>query len=149
MLSTIRNIFASINFFNLPPRLNRIQHFAAFQIYTLLLIISVVFLGEIDKHSQSYPNAPLSFILLLLFANIFMLKVKRLHDMNMSGWWLLICIIPGIGLIFGLAIFILSGIKGKNKFGEQPAKASKLEYAIAIGTLPMIIIISAFVGAGR
>jgi uncharacterized membrane protein YhaH (DUF805 family) len=42
--------------------------------------------------------------------------VRRLHDLDKSGWWLLIGIIPLAGLIL-LYWFCLPGTNGPNRFG--------------------------------
>ena len=47
--------------------------------------------------------------------------VRRLHDTDKSGWFVLISIIPFIGLII-IFLLIADGSKGKNKFGPKPKK---------------------------
>ena len=48
--------------------------------------------------------------------------VRRLHDTNRSGFFLLLSFIPFIGGIILLFFFITEGTKGKNKFGPDPLK---------------------------
>ena len=48
--------------------------------------------------------------------------VRRLHDTNRSGFFLLISLIPFIGGIILLFLLIPVGTKGKNKFGADPLK---------------------------
>jgi uncharacterized membrane protein YhaH (DUF805 family) len=50
--------------------------------------------------------------------------VRRLHDVNKSGWWLLISFTV-IGLIPLLIWTISKGSSGKNQFGEYPLKFKK------------------------
>lgn len=46
--------------------------------------------------------------------------VKRFHDRNKSGWWVLITLIPVIGGIWYLVeCGILKGIEGANDFGPD------------------------------
>jgi uncharacterized membrane protein YhaH (DUF805 family) len=47
-------------------------------------------------------------------------SVRRLHDIGRSGWWLLIGLIPVVGTIILLALFILEGTPGPNRFGADP-----------------------------
>lgn len=50
--------------------------------------------------------------------------VKRVHDRNKSGWFLLIQLIPMIGAIwYFIEAFILKGTNGPNRFGEDPLAA--------------------------
>ncbi len=45
---------------------------------------------------------------------------RRMHDRNMTAWWLLLGLIPYIGGIVLIVIFALPGTKGPNKFGADP-----------------------------
>ena len=47
--------------------------------------------------------------------------VRRLHDTDKSGWFVLISVIPIIGL-FIIFLLIGDGSKGKNRFGPKPKK---------------------------
>ncbi|MBQ4246425.1 MAG: DUF805 domain-containing protein [Succinivibrio sp.] len=46
--------------------------------------------------------------------------VRRLHDTNRSGWWLLLCFVPFVGSIVILVFMCLEGTKGANKYGDEP-----------------------------
>lgn len=54
--------------------------------------------------------------------------VRRLHDVGMSGWWLVLLWggywIPGVNIIAGIASFVilgcLDGTVGPNRFGDDP-----------------------------
>ena len=48
--------------------------------------------------------------------------VRRLHDTNRSGFFLLISFIPFIGGLVLLFFLIPEGTKGKNRFGPDPLK---------------------------
>ena len=56
--------------------------------------------------------------------------VRRLHDTNRSGWWLLIAFIPILGALALLVFFVLPGTVGSNTYGEDP-KAGLAEAAAA------------------
>lgn len=48
------------------------------------------------------------------------LGVRRIHDIGLSGWWMLITLVPFIG---GIVVFIFTLIKGNagdNKYGPDP-----------------------------
>jgi uncharacterized membrane protein YhaH (DUF805 family) len=46
--------------------------------------------------------------------------VRRLHDQDKSGWWLLIGLIPLLGGLILLVLMFLEGTKGDNRFGPDP-----------------------------
>ena len=47
------------------------------------------------------------------------LIVRRLHDINRSGWWFLI-VLTGIGSLVLLYWYCVEGDKGENRFGVNP-----------------------------
>ena len=51
--------------------------------------------------------------------------VRRLHDTNRSGFFLLISFIPFIGGLILLFFLIPEGTNGKNRFGPNPLKKIK------------------------
>jgi uncharacterized membrane protein YhaH (DUF805 family) len=46
--------------------------------------------------------------------------VRRLHDTNRSGWWLLIAFVPVLGELVLLVFLVLPGPVGPNTYGEDP-----------------------------
>ncbi|MPT30741.1 DUF805 domain-containing protein [Epilithonimonas hungarica] len=46
--------------------------------------------------------------------------VRRLHDVDKSGWFILIAFIPLIGAIWLLILFCTEGTPGKNQYGVNP-----------------------------
>ncbi|MEZ4938501.1 MAG: DUF805 domain-containing protein [Crocinitomicaceae bacterium] len=46
--------------------------------------------------------------------------VRRLHDTNKSGWMLLVALIPLVGGIWLLVLFVTDGDKGPNQYGPDP-----------------------------
>ena len=50
--------------------------------------------------------------------------VRRLHDTNRSGWWVLIAILPIVGAIVLLVFMCLDSTSGDNKFGPNPKAAA-------------------------
>jgi uncharacterized membrane protein YhaH (DUF805 family) len=47
--------------------------------------------------------------------------VRRLHDVDRTGWWYLLVLIPVLGpLILIFAFFIHRGTRGENRFGPNP-----------------------------
>ena len=46
--------------------------------------------------------------------------VRRLHDRDMTGWWVLLALVPFVGMIALLIILALRGTEGANRFGPDP-----------------------------
>jgi uncharacterized membrane protein YhaH (DUF805 family) len=52
------------------------------------------------------------------------LNVRRLHDLGISGWWLMIWFVPIIGQLLGwllsFIIIFIPGPRGENQYGHDP-----------------------------
>jgi len=46
--------------------------------------------------------------------------IRRLHDTDRSGWWVLIVFVPLIGPIVLLVFMVLGSTPGQNRFGANP-----------------------------
>ena len=49
-----------------------------------------------------------------------MFGVQRLHDIGWSGWLLLVTLVPVVGGVFSLLLFIIPGSSEANRFGPPP-----------------------------
>jgi uncharacterized membrane protein YhaH (DUF805 family) len=47
-------------------------------------------------------------------------NIRRLHDTNRSGWWLLISFVPCIGWIVMLVFTVQDSQPGTNQYGPNP-----------------------------
>ena len=52
------------------------------------------------------------------------LSVRRLHDINRTGWWLLLLFVLVIGWIVLIVWAIKRGDEGPNKYGPDPRQAT-------------------------
>lgn len=57
---------------------------------------------------------------LAMFIPSIAVGVRRLHDTDRTGWWLLIAVIPLIGSIVLLVFFVQDGTANDNRFGANP-----------------------------
>lgn len=102
-------------------RAQRREYWYFFLFYTLIIVVLAVIdllLGTFDA-SQGIG----------LFSGIFALAtalpsvavgVRRLHDIGRSGWWLLITMVPLIGVIWLLIYTARDGDPGDNEYGANP-----------------------------
>ncbi len=47
-------------------------------------------------------------------------SIRRMHDQDKSGWWILIALVPFVGGIVLLVFLCLDGTPGPNRFGPDP-----------------------------
>ncbi|MDF2479638.1 MAG: hypothetical protein K0S24_5121 [Sphingobacterium sp.] len=81
------------------------------------LLIGVVFgiLGQIAS-LFSYISGLISLALLIPSIAV---AVRRLHDTNKSGWFLLLALIPFVNLYL-IYLLVIEGDKGPNQYGPDP-----------------------------
>ena len=48
------------------------------------------------------------------------LGIRRLHDLDKSGWLWLLCLIPIVGFGMGIYMLFFKGTDGPNRYGEDP-----------------------------
>lgn len=67
---------------------------------------------------------PLSLIAAVaLFLPGLCVSARRLHDIDRSGWWLLVAFIPLLGVLLLLYWVTRPGTSGSNRFGAPPSAA--------------------------
>jgi len=70
------------------------------------------------------------FLTLLYSLGIFIpclaLTIRRLHDTDRSGWWLLISLIPLLGGLVLFVFMVLPGTAGSNRFGLDPKSSAAI-----------------------
>jgi uncharacterized membrane protein YhaH (DUF805 family) len=57
---------------------------------------------------------------LLVLLPLLAVGIRRLHDTDRRGWWLLLGLIPIIGTIWLIVWFCQDGTAGPNRFGPSP-----------------------------
>ena len=58
-------------------------------------------------------------------------SVRRLHDIDKSGWWVLLSLIPIVGIIVLIVWYVRAGQTGNNRFGDDPLAAVASDAAFA------------------
>ena len=88
-----------------------------FLIYIVLTIID----GAIGTFSAEAGGGLLSGIYAIaVIIPYFAVGVRRLHDTNRSGWWLLIGLIPIIGAIVLTVFLVFDSKPEENQYGPNP-----------------------------
>jgi uncharacterized membrane protein YhaH (DUF805 family) len=86
--------------------------------FVLFNLIIMIILTIIDLAIDSSILSTL-YSLAVLIPSI-AVDVRRLHDTNRTGWWLLIGLIPIIGWIVLIIFMVQDSQKGENQYGPNP-----------------------------
>ena len=91
---------------------------AAFFIIAFTTIVALI--DTIVFDYSSYSGIPTLLARLLIIWPSLAITIKRWHDRDKSGWWILIGIIPYLGLIWAfIETGFLPGTKGPNQYGSK------------------------------
>jgi uncharacterized membrane protein YhaH (DUF805 family) len=103
-------------------RARRTEYWMFFLINLLISIAATLLdrvLGTTFGSADQYGAFSL-FYSLAVFIPSLAVAVRRLHDIGKSGWYLLVLIIPLVGIIWLLILLVREGDRGANAYGEDP-----------------------------
>lgn len=100
-------------------RASRSEFWWFYTFYTVVFAICTLTGKEIPIGNWQVLVA-LLIICATLFPPMVATTVRRLHDIDRSGWWSLLCIIPLVGWCFVLVWGCARGTAGSNRFGADP-----------------------------
>ena len=117
--------------FGFQGRVNRAKFWlVALGIFVVEVILFAVILGGAamsgDPEQIAAAMGPVASVVILVFVVIatwisIAVAVKRYHDRNKSGWWVLIVFVPVIGgLWYLIECGFLRGTPGPNAYGPDP-----------------------------
>lgn len=89
-----------------------------FVLFLYATILCVVLLGVATGIDKPF-LALIGIFVAISFIPIVALRVRRLHDIGKSGWWIFLGLVPYIGE-FILFIFSVMGSDGENEYGPDP-----------------------------
>ncbi|MDA5555263.1 DUF805 domain-containing protein [Shimia sp. MMG029] len=105
--------------FSFSGRRNRKSYF----LFTLLMVILSMIVSGVTA-GVATATAGLGLILLVLLLPFLVASwavgSQRCRDFGWTGWAILITIIPGIGILFAIALLFVPGTQGANRYGPDP-----------------------------
>jgi uncharacterized membrane protein YhaH (DUF805 family) len=111
------------NYFNFQTRSRRSEYWY-FTLFLILLSIATELADLFLFDNAAGEFGPLYGISsLVTFIPSLAVSVRRLHDIERSGWYLLLALIPIVGWIVLIYWVCQPGTSGQNRFGEDPVGA--------------------------
>ena len=100
-------------FFDFSGRASKSEYWW-FQLYNAIIyVLTFIFQGDLVLL--------FSILIIVNLIPVYAVGVRRIHDSDKSGWFVLISLIPLIGLYI-FVLLLQDGSKGKNRFGVKPKK---------------------------
>ena len=93
--------------------------------FVLFYVLAIVALTIVDGLAGTFSEEAeiglfSGLFVLATFVPSLAVMVRRLHDTDRSGWWVLINFIPLIGAIVLIVFTVLDSQPGANRFGPNP-----------------------------
>ena len=93
--------------------------------YVLFVAIISIVLNIIDGLLGTYDRSAGVGLLSTIFSLAVLIpsiavSVRRLHDIDRTGWWVLISLVPIIGWIVLLVFHVQDSTPGSNRYGPNP-----------------------------
>jgi uncharacterized membrane protein YhaH (DUF805 family) len=100
----------------------RRQEYWYFMLFYVLAVVALAIIDNvIGMFNQEAGIGLLSAIFILAtFVPTLAVTVRRLHDTDRSGWWILLEFIPIVGGLILLVFTLLDSQPGANRFGPNP-----------------------------
>ncbi|WP_294032990.1 DUF805 domain-containing protein [uncultured Moraxella sp.] len=111
------------NYANFNGRARRKEYWGTMLVYMIVAVILSMLMNItfwISEYLSYFFVLVASIFYLATIVPIIALTVRRLHDVDKSGWWYFISLVPLIGGIWLLILLCTEGTRGENQFGADP-----------------------------
>lgn len=144
--------YSEIKLLSAAGRLGRLRYFA----YSLGIILTIyIVMGIGIGVSSLLPEGTNTVVMGIVgiigfIAMIYMsvtLMVQRLHDINKSGWFSLIILIPLVSILFSFYLWFMPGSDEGNSFGNPPPPNKSAILLVGVVVLFVIFGVLAAVGS--
>lgn len=138
--------YGEINFFSPGSRINRLRYWA----HSMLVIIPfyiVAGLGAALALNVSWVFwgiVAIAYIGLVVFS--FILIIQRLHDLDKSGWFSLLALVPLANIYLIVLLVFFAGTPGRNTYGLPTPPNKTWHWILALG-FPVLFIVLAILAA--
>jgi len=109
------------NYANFAGRARRKEYWMFFLFNIIICIVLGIIDGVVGLNMGGVGILGLVYSLAILVPSI-AVGIRRLHDIDKSGWWVLIIFVPFIGALVLLIFAVMAGTPGDNKYGPPPAE---------------------------
>lgn len=102
---------------------SRRRDYWQFVAWQLAVMVTALVLGfnivPQEDQIEALIGAPLVHVLIFGLPTL-ALQVRRLHDQDKTGWWVVVSVLPYIGVGWLIFLMLQAGTWGPNRFGPDP-----------------------------
>ena len=108
------------DYFSFTGRIRRLKYG-----FALLILVMISFLSWLIVEYTGEPPLLGWIIAVLAWLAFSPVIIKRSHDVDLSGWSILLLFIPFANVIFLFYLLIKEGTQGTNRFGPDPRRINR------------------------
>jgi len=135
----------SWNNFSINTRIGRIRYIAmnllVLVVLPFIFFICIYLIYLFVKAGVNFLYLTLAVFFITVFVTNTIFDIQRLHDINLSGWIVLVKFIPVVGFILPIILIFIPGDKTTNTYGDPPQPD---EWSLKISLIIGIFIFIAF-----
>ena len=91
---------------------------------TVLIVFCFGLIFNLFEEIEFFKNLDTTVLIPITLTALFIpslaVAIRRLHDIGKSGWYYLLVLIPIIGAIWLIVLFVTEGEQGENQYGPNP-----------------------------
>lgn len=132
--------------FAMRGRIGRLRYIAYYMAYVglvyaaLLIAMLIGFVAGDPGVVAVASSLSLGIAALAGLFGAFVLMRRRLHDLDQSGWWSLLCLVPLLNIALALYLLFAPGGKLANQYGPAPCANPKGVYVAAFVPLAFVLV---------
>lgn len=117
-------------FLTAKGRLNRLRYFKRMLVLGIVEIISTTLISSAFFDASTYDLSTTGYILtavvfIVIAPMQYLLFIRRLHDLDKTGWLSLLMLVPVLNALLGLYLLFASGTVGHNQYGADPLEGKR------------------------
>lgn len=129
-VADVNQQYSDLWVYTLEGRLGRLRYLAySFGLSIVIQAIATITIGLASVMPPDIGGIVTMIIMIvtyiMLLVTSFFIMIKRIHDVNRSGWLLLLLLVPLVNIILGLYMLFAPGTDGDNKYGPPPPPNSR------------------------
>lgn len=132
--------FGELKAFTTDGRIGRLRYLAWSMVLMFALMPLFGVAAGFMMASEIFGGLLIAVVSIAMIVVAIMFGVQRLHDIGWSGWLMLVSLVPVVGGVFSLLMFIIPGSTEANRFGPPPPPNSKAVKVLAALWLAVIVL---------
>jgi uncharacterized membrane protein YhaH (DUF805 family) len=114
-------------------RSRRMEYWMFTLIHALIILVFSIGIVGFGMMKQPFIGAACTLLFgayaVAALVPVLAVTVRRLHDIDKSGWWILISLVPVVGGLVLLVMTCFDGTRGSNLYGPDPKSGMAIPIA--------------------